>query len=1405
MKEGTQRTMLTLDGATARARYLDALLAGTRLCTLPIGPQEERFAFEPVPRRLRRRFTPLSAGDAPSYHEDMDPRGLPAESWNMPAAATSGGGWAHGGSEALRYSATRRLALLGNSGMGKTTELASLLAEVARRAADDTEAPLPILIFLPDWAGSGLSLRDYLGHSIPDVHASAPEVTLLWDAIISGDAVIGLDGLDDVPVASRAKVLGEIATLSATSGSAWIVTSRYSHFSDGALPPSFVLWELLPWRHAERVEAANRMVPAAQRLLAGAIGVTQRTPDELVALLERHDRREWGQIPLWCALAATVYTQTGTLPVSGATLLHEAIAFAVRGARPDPVQRQQLTTALAELALTMREQRARRRVSEDMLREPALRDVSVSGLLRRVSPTCAIFSASEFADALAATALSQRLLRDNTGVRDADWQNTWSRRLGRAWAGVLSLLPAELIRERGAAGATVAHTWLGALLAAIRSTDGDPGNVCLSLALRALAEIPAGARWDADDALATEAARMWARDIIGATHAERPRQRRHLLDLGPYVAALPVRATGAAIAELQTEFSSPEWHARAGAIAALATLGRRAPFSALTAHLDDPEWRVRRAVVLGLGRLGTQAGVPLLMRALSDDGPDVRVAAITALAQIEGTNTALNVIPLISALRDEAASVRDAAANALQLMGEEVPLPPEPPALPGERHATRDRAGSSVSRPISREGGIRAAAHRVFGAFSPRREAPTSPIEARIEEPVSRPGGVAYGTSMAEALLVALNDSEPAVRAAAAHSLGQLAELDENIPVESLVEALRDDDDEVRLAVARALGCLSHYVPADRMLRALRDRENWPDMRAAAGRIAGACAGVVPTQQITALLTNRVEWHVRLAVVQALQSLGAKAPLGPFEVALADPSPAVRAVAAAALGSLGTDVPLEMFVTALRDYSSDVRLAAAHSLGARGGDVPDWLLAAILQDRDPQVRIAGVEAFAMLGSSVPIDPLLALLDVDAGATSGRVRAAAISALASFGDQAPHALLLDALRDADWQVRVAAAATLRTLGQPVTEDTLIALLRDSDADVRVAAVETVGAFGVAEDRAVASWLLDALRDRDWRVRQAAAQALEMLEAPEARGALVKALRAYLPDPLGLATAAAARALAVIADADVVRELLGALSVDTWQMRAAAAEAVGMLGDETHVPRLVALLDDAAPSVRAASVLALASFGSQAPLARLVNALADPDADVRVAAVRALGALGSQAPVIALTAALGDGSERVRIAALEALGVQPERAPIERLVMLLGDSDDRVRQIALRVVRAVRPEALVPVAQEALALLRHEGSGGVLGSVTQCFIAETLGLMERIPDQLSPTLVELLTWPYWEVRLHAAVALGRLQRNIPDAAIRRLLALRSDPDSRAVRLAATSTLAETLSLDTGIEDM
>ena len=285
---------------------------------------------------------------------------------------------------------------------------------------------------------------------------------------------------------------------------------------------------------------------------------------------------------------------------------------------------------------------------------------------------------------------------------------------------------------------------------------------------------------------------------------------------------------------------------------------------------------------------------------------------------------------------------------------------------------------------------------------------------------------------------------------------------------------------------------------------------------------------------------------------------------------------------------------------------------------------------------------------------------------------------------------------------------------------------------------------------------------------------------------------------------------------------------------WCLRDAAVRALGMLEESLSPgePVVSALIDrlvsDANETVR---LTALRALRKRAPLEVFVSALRDRDGEVRAAAAKILGELGEQAPVESLIEALHDSNWQVRDAAAKALGSLGKRIAVgplqealrdshwavraaaahslggqgilEPLLPVLGDSEKTVREMTLNRLRS-HPEILSLVAPEAQVILLGQGMGTVLGSLTQSFIAEALGNMTHPSPVLLEKLTQLLDWPYWEVRMKAIQALKKMPRNIPDAAIRRLLELRHDPESQAVRNAADDALAEILSLETGIED-
>jgi HEAT repeat protein len=200
--------------------------------------------------------------------------------------------------------------------------------------------------------------------------------------------------------------------------------------------------------------------------------------------------------------------------------------------------------------------------------------------------------------------------------------------------------------------------------------------------------------------------------------------------------------------------------------------------------------------------------------------------------------------------------------------------------------------------------------------------------------------------------------------------------------------------------------------------------------------------------------------------------------------------------------------------------------------------------------------------------------------------------------------------------------------------------------------------------------------------------------------------------------------------------------------------------------------------------------------------LVRALGDSDWQVRYAAAQALGQLGERAPIDPLVRALGDSDANVRRAAAQALGQLGERAPIDPLVRALGDSNPDVRQAAAQALQQIAPQRLEVIALEGEEILVNGKSGATLGSLVQGNIAEILeGAGQPFPAFIA-LLTTLLDWPYWEVRMKAIHALGKIRRQIPEATVQKLEALRKDPESQAVCDAADDALAEILTLDENV---
>jgi HEAT repeat protein len=276
----------------------------------------------------------------------------------------------------------------------------------------------------------------------------------------------------------------------------------------------------------------------------------------------------------------------------------------------------------------------------------------------------------------------------------------------------------------------------------------------------------------------------------------------------------------------------------------------------------------------------------------------------------------------------------------------------------------------------------------------------------------------------------------------------------------------------------------------------------------------------------------------------------------------------------------------------------------------------------------------------------------------------------------------------------------------------------------DATIRQAAVQALVEIGHARDAVKALRKIDDAqavellivvlksKDRDWHMRQAAAEALDergWQPHNNETGATYWLARGQWDKCVEIGSPA-------------VEPLITAFEDKDWHMRQAAAEALGQIDDARVVDPLIAALYDSSKNVRRAAAGALEKTGAPAvaslvaalknveirtivteiletigvpAVEELTLALEHVDADTRWAATSVLARIGGTQVVEPLIRALEDEDDYVRRGAVEALGQISDPRAVEPLITALEDESKYVRRGAVEALkqigdaRAVKP--------------------------------------------------------------------------------------------------------------------
>ena len=255
--------------------------------------------------------------------------------------------------------------------------------------------------------------------------------------------------------------------------------------------------------------------------------------------------------------------------------------------------------------------------------------------------------------------------------------------------------------------------------------------------------------------------------------------------------------------------------------------------------------------------------------------------------------------------------------------------------------------------------------------------------EARVRVMAAQTLGRVADQAAVKALIPALKDPDPSVRAAAAYSLSIAGQVDNQqiyLAVEAMTPLARDKDQKVRQSVAMAfkeIGSANALPALEHLLKDVNETVRYyaayalgaiKDRRAVSSLIAALEAEKDP------------EGRARPALIGALGATGDPRATTLLIGYLRHPSEYVRRCAAGALGRIGDRRAVPALITALNDEESSVRDSAARALGSfRDVRALDPLIAALARHKSSAAAVA----LGQLNHPKAIRPLAeALYDVE---------------------------------------------------------------------------------------------------------------------------------------------------------------------------------------------------------------------------------------------------------------------------------------------------------------------------------------------------------------------------------------------------------------------------------------
>lgn len=291
---------------------------------------------------------------------------------------------------------------------------------------------------------------------------------------------------------------------------------------------------------------------------------------------------------------------------------------------------------------------------------------------------------------------------------------------------------------------------------------------------------------------------------------------------------------------------------------------------------------------------------------------------------------------------------------------------------------------------------------------------------------------------------------------------------------------------------------------------------------------------------------------------------------------------------------------------------------------------------------------------------------------------------------------------------DKKLRMNAQRILPSYGKEVTQYVLPLLDDKNNEFARIAALNVIE--NVA-DTSVELKVIEMLKDRDKRVKRAAAKALSQMGSDKSVEYLKELLKAYEPETRFNAL----RALARIAPKDELNLFIASLGDYDPRVRKFAVIAIGNLNAQEAVQYLKPMAQDFDVDVRYEVARTLGIIRTPECLEILTWMTQDPDFNVRLLALNSIGDIGGPESDTLLKSATESSDPRIIAKAIRELGKKKSPLALETAREFVNDEHIDVRLASIEVIgisgAAAEKATLEPLLEAESTAVRKEAGKAI----------------------------------------------------------------------------------------------